>query len=315
MWLFALVVTAVAGPTGYYHPFDLGQTSVLFREASNGAMGGMEEQSRNSVLMSRSLQNYQQSLDLLGDRAPAAERERLDKIEAAFNRDFAVLQAFADTVIEDVDTEFKAAVERAIATLEATAVECEREIQDGPQVPGMRARMKPNPECKGEDLNEKLAEVLDADPALKAAVGEITAMQWPKITVPADAVDPIGGPRHIHTREFFMAGARDAMIAIDRADDEARLVFEAAIEEGEDLSAYVGAAKKVTAETAAKRAALAAPVMEAADGVLAKWVGKGEKPTGWCANPEALGGCNGKDATKELTERLLGEKKVEKALR
>jgi len=314
MWLIALASTALAGPTGFYHPFDLGNESALFREASNGALLGMEPQNRNAVLMSQSLQRYRTSLDLLGSRAPEAERQRAEALQRDFNREFAVLQAFADTIVEDVQTEFEAAVERAIATLGATAVQCEREIPDGPNVPGMRGRTKPNPDCTGDDLNTALAEAIDADPTLKAAVTEITAMTWPTITVPTDAQDPVGGPRYLDVRDFFVIGARDAMNRIDEADDAARMVFEAAIEEGEDLQVHVDAAKKLTADTAAKRATLALPVFEAVDGVLAKWVGKGEKPTGWCANPAALGGCKGEEDTIPLSERLWAEKKVQKAL-
>jgi len=314
MWLIALASTAIAGPTGYYHPFDLGQASELFGEASNGALLGMEPQNRNAVLMSRSLQTYRQSLDLLGSRTPDIERQRLDQLEKDYNREFAVLQAFADTIIEDVQTEFEGAVTRAIAQLGATAVQCEREIPDGPRVPGIRGRTKRNPDCTGEDLNEALAGAIDADLVLKAAVTEITAMTWPTITVPTTAADPVGGPRYLDVRDFFVMGARDHMTAIDHADDEARMVFEAAIEEGEDLSVHVEAARKITADTAAKRAAFATPVLAAADGILAKWVGKGEKPTGWCTNPAALGGCKGEESTVALSERLWAEKKVQKAL-
>ena len=314
MWLIALASSALAGPTGYYHPFDLGQASDLFREASNSAVLGMETQTRKSILMSRSLQTYRQSLDLLGDRATDEERERLESLETEYNREFAVLQAFADTMIEDVQTEFEAAVSRAIATLEATAVECEREIPDGPRVPGMRGRTKPNPDCKGEDLNAALASAIDADATLQVAVQEIASLTWPEITIPTTAIDPLGGPRYLDVRDFFATGARDALAAIDRADDDARMVFEAAIEEGEDLTLHVEAAQKITAQTAASRAALAAPVLVALDGVLAKWVGKGEMPTGWCANPAALGGCTGDLAQADLSERLWAEKKVQKAL-
>jgi len=314
MWLFALISTAAAGPNGYYHPFDLGQESELFREASNGALLGMEEQSRAAVLVSRSLTTYRQSLDLLGDRAPEAERTRLGEIEKQYNREFAKLQAFADTVIEDVDGEFQAAVQRAVTALGATAVECEKEIPVGPTVPGMRGRTELNPDCKGDDLNSPLAKAIDADAELKVAVGEITSMQWPKITMPKEALDPVGGPRHLDVRDFFFVGARDAMKAIDRADSDARVVFEAAIEEGEDLNAHVAASNKLTADTAARRAAMAAPVFAAADGILEKWTSKGETSTGWCANPVAFGGCKGEEDSKSLTDRLLEEKKVEKAL-
>jgi hypothetical protein len=56
---------------------------------------------------------------------------------------------------------------------------------------------------------------------------------------------------------------------------------------------------------------LAGPILEACAGVLAK---RKEGSASWCANPVALGGCQGQDVTDALVPELLGEKKIQKAL-
>ncbi|MCB9698749.1 MAG: hypothetical protein H6738_18350 [Alphaproteobacteria bacterium] len=69
--------------------------------------------------------------------------------------------------------------------------------------------------------------------------------------------------------------------------------------------------QQLTERTAAARAALAAPVLEAAANAMARW--KREAPAAWCANPEVLGGCTGMDASAELVGRLVDDKRVQKA--
>jgi hypothetical protein len=315
MWLALLPLTALAAG-GFYHPADVAAASKLYAKAADQAGGAFEDHQRGAESLSRALLDYELALDLLGDRAPAAERQRLDALTKEFNRERAVLEAFANTMMEDFDAEFSAAMERALAK-HAGAKECERTIADGPAVPGIGGRSKPNPACTGEDLNEKIAAAMDADAKLQKSIGEILSLKWPEVALDAAPQAPIGGDaRWISVDAFFRGAAKDALKKIDREDAEAREKFEAAIEEGADkdkLAGLVAEADKVTAETAKKRAALGAPVLSAADATLGKWAKK-EGATGWCAQPALLGGCTGTDATKELSERLKADKKVAGAL-
>jgi hypothetical protein len=114
----------------------------------------------------------------------------------------------------------------------------------------------------------------------------------------------------------MVAGAPDAVRAIDRADDEARVRIDASLEDGADaaeLKALEADGQAIAAATRTRRAELAAPVLAAADAALAKW-GKTDGATGWCAQPKPLGGCLGDDVTREVVDRLLEDKKVAKAL-
>lgn len=318
MWLIALVSAAVAAPAGYYHPQDLAARSERFSEVTERSGGAFEDASRRSSELARALRDYREALDLLGDRAPAAERERLEELQKTFNRQRATLQAFAETLLEDVDGEFRAAVERAVASVPGEVTVCEGEVADGPRVPGMRQRTRPNPDCTGDDLNDALAGKVDADPALRRALREIVAVEWPALDLPSEPQAPVGGgARWISVHALLRQGAAGTLKRIVQEDDEARLPFQAAIEQGAsaaELAEHVDAARRLTAATASKRARAAAPVLEIADSRLQRLEKRGEPATGWCANPPLLGGCTGDDATGDLVARLLDDKKVGKAL-
>ncbi len=314
--LLALLASApAAAADGYWHPADLSAESQLFRRLNEGSLGPFDDRSRRADELAQALRDYALALDLLGARAPAEERARLDALEKQFHRDKAKVEAFASALVDDVDRTFQAAVERALAQMEGSYEVCERQIPAGPQVPGMRRRMQDNPACTGEDVNARLAALLDADPTLAAEVDEILALTWPAFTIEPEARPAVGGDdRWILVAPLFRRGATDALRRIDQADENARLPFQAAIEEGaskEELARLATEAEKVDAATAAARAALGSPVLDAADKALSRW---GEA-AGWCANPPALGGCAGEDATGALVPRLLDDPRVEKSLR
>lgn len=311
-----LLASALAAP-GTYHPAEIAAQSQLYATASDGAGRMFEERARGAEGLARALEDYELALDLLGDRAPEASRQRLDALTQEYNREFAVLNAFANTMVEDFDGEFVAAMERAIAK-HPGAVECEREIAEGKGLPGMPAKKKPNPDCQGADLNAQIAKAMDDDPKLKAAVGEILALTWPELALEAVPEAPIGGAgRAVDVGTLFRQAAPTSLDRIEREDEDARLPFQAAIEEGastDDLEKLVAQARAVTTATAAKRAAMAGPVLGAAEATAAKWAKKGEPALGWCANPASLGGCIAPDATAELVPRLVADKKVAAAL-
>jgi len=302
---------------GYYHPADIAAESKTYGVAADQASAAYESANRTAEALALAFTEYELSLDLLGAAAPAAERARLDALRKTYNRERAQLESFASYMLEDFDAVFLAAMDRAVATHKG-ATECEAMVQKGPSMPGIKPRYEKNPECTGEDLNAEIAAAMDRDPALAAAVKEILTVEWPALTTGAEAMAPIGGAdRWVSVSALLSKGAAGALAAIDREDDAARTPLAAAIEEGattEEKAALVSQARQITADTAAKRASLAGPVLTAADAAAAKWVKKGEPATGWCANPAMLGGCSGADATGELVPRLLADKKVGRAL-
>ena len=148
--------SALAG--GTYHPDDIAALSQAFARAAEAAPL-YEEAEAASRMVASSLATYQQSLDLLGERAPAAERERLEGLWTAYGREQAELQSFAGALMEDFDTVFTAAMERA-AGAHPDAVMCERSIRKA-GLPGMPGREEANPGCQGEDLSPTIAAAMD----------------------------------------------------------------------------------------------------------------------------------------------------------
>ena len=274
-----------------------------------------EDRQRDAKVLATALRSYELSLDLVGERAPVAERERLTAAWKEYNREFAVLDAFATTMMEDFDAEFRAALERSLKN-HPGAMECVAEVATGPKMMGIKQRTQPNPDCKGNDLNVQIAHELDVDPILTKAVAEIVALRWPEVALDSAPQAPIGaGERAVNVAALVREVTPRALAAIDSADRDARDAFAARIEQGaskDELVALVDSSHALSAKTAEARAAAGRPVLAAADKALAKWAKKGAPATAWCANPVDLGGCTLPDATKDLVPALLQDKRVAK---
>lgn len=315
MWLWAGAVAMAADPVGFWHPDDLAAVSKLYTTSSEQLQDPFVERQKELERTAAALREYRVALDLLGDRAPATERARLESLEAVHARNHAALSGFADQLVTDYDTAFTAAVERAAAA-RGPVTRCAAHVPvagGGPRIPGAPARWQANPECKGADLNAALAAAVDADAGARAAIDEILQRPWPLGEVPSpEAMAPVGGgERWLRVVDLLRAGARGALARVDADDDDARDAVEAKMEAAgseAELSALVPEVKAIEAHTAAARAALAAPVLGVAEARMAKW--KGEPPVGWCANPSVLGGCSGADASNDLVARLVADKKV-----
>jgi hypothetical protein len=305
------LLTATALAAGTWHPNDVAAASTRFSAASERLSKPAEALQDQDARAAAAVRAYRLSLDLLGPAAPAADRERLLALEADYFAQHNRAQAFLDQLVGGFDDLFSGAVQTAVKAA-GGGEPCEKMIPSGPQLPGIRPRLAPNPACQGEDLNPRIAAAIDADPALGASLDKLLGQPFPAITLESKPMPPVGaGERWIAVDQLFTAGAKEKLRAIDTADDEARVEIEAAVEAGDEqrVLAMKDKAAAIAAATAHTRAELAEPVLAAADKALGKLGG-----AAWCANPVALGGCTGADATKELAPQLLDDAKVAKAL-
>lgn len=310
IWICGVSVAA----DGHWHPSDLAPLSQQFLRLNEGALGPFEDRSRKSSQMATALDNYRSALDILGPLASDDERQRLSDLKTQFGRDQAKVEAFANTLVMDVDETFLSAVERALSKMEGEVQKCAKEIPAGTQVPGLRPRMEPNPDCTGADLNPALAKLLDEDPELLASVDDILSLKWPDVSIPTEPQAAVGTPADWSlVWPLFLKGTPRALRAISDADESARLPFQAALENDpseEEMQRLLGEAQTLDTETSARRAELAAPILAAAN----KSLDKASQPVAWCANPKLLGGCTGNDVTSDIVNWLLEDKKVAKAL-
>jgi hypothetical protein len=319
MWIIILASVNAMATTSFYHPNDIAAASTEFARASEATSATFSDRASSANAIASALNSYEESLDILGDRAPASERSRQRELKQAFNREFAVLSAFASTMAEDFDNEFTVAMDRAIKVVAPDAIECLAMVpKTASALPGIDVPLQKNDKCIGQDVNATIAALMDKDPLLLAAINEIAALEWPKISLEATAQRAIGAQNgSIDVGKFFRQVFRRELNIIRENDEMARLPFQTAIEEGvslEKLKSLELEAVQLTQKTAEKRAELSASVFTASELLMSKWAKKEGEAAGWCANPELLGGCEGADRTKEFLKRLVEEPKFIKAL-
>lgn len=313
-WLVALG-TAHAG--AFYHPADVSAASARFAEAQQTAGTAFQARQERSDALAAALVHYETAIDLLGDRDVAAHRTRHTTLRTAFGRQQAVLRATASDFLDAFDAAFSDALARALDGRDAEV--CQPDA--GGLRMGPRFARGERTTCEGDDLNAELATAIDADPALGRDLEALLAMAWPAFDLPTEAVAAVGdGAATLDPLGTLQTSdsARAALTAIDRADDDARLPLQAAIEEGiteADVPTLKAQAASITAATAASRAALASPVLDTIEATAAKLDKKGAAPTvAWCPQPEIFGGCTPEPVDADCTETILTHPKVAKAL-
>ena len=109
-----------------------------------------------------------------------------------------------------------------------------------------------------------------------------------------------------------IAGAELGAIAAE--DDRMREEIQAALEQPDpDTDALRQRVSEIEQITADARGALFKTIFDVAQIRMERWK-NGEGFVGWCAAAEMLGGCEGTDATAEVTARLNADKKFAKLL-
>ncbi len=309
MWWWSF--TAVAAT---WHPADVAAQSVLFDRLSARQAAVFEDRNRSAAQLSAALRAWRESIEALGERAPAAEREAMAAAELDYNRQFARLQAHADQAVGETESTFGVALDRAIRAMNVTDEPCEatRPV-GGVALPGMPMRTEKNPSCSGDDINSAIAKRLDQDPDLIRFVEAELAADWPALALAPVAMAPVGdGARNASVSAFLHAAAAAAMRAVDKSDDSERQKAGLDLATAEEAAMMVDVARGIAARTAAARAGVADPLFQAADKVFARWVKDGEPGVAWCAHPSGLGGCTGTDATDDILRRLLDEPRIRK---
>lgn len=312
--MIALLALLPSFAGGHYDPTEIARGSTLYASVSEEAGSAFRTQSARTEAMANALIQYETALDLLGERAPSAERVRLANLKKTFNREKAVLQEFAAAFLEDFDAEFSDAVARAAPS---GAVPCQTMIPKGRALPGMPAPMMKNPECTGVDHTIAVISALDADPLVIQAAKEMNAVSWPTITMPADPQPTIGDSnRWLSVEPWFRGVMGSSLVAIDRSDEAKRIDIEAALEGQPDqaeLESLRATAQTITSQTAAQRAEASSGVLVAVDQWNRKAAKKG-RDVSWCANPVAFGGCSGTDETAGIGREIAQHKRIVSAL-
>ena len=311
-WLL-FVSSAIAG--GYFHPNDIASESQRFRSASEQLVEPVDQAQIQAKAWARSLVDYEEALDLWGSEGSTSERQQLLVLRAQFSAQFDVLQQFTDTFVTDFDLLFSDAMARQLEA-HPDAVQCERSLAAGPRMPGLPARLVPNPDCLGDDLNPAIAAGIDQDAGLQSALDNLLNRTWPAITLDSSPVAlPDSPTRWIAVWPLAHAVMSASLRQIDKADLMARSALELELHDqmtAEATQALSERTRTLNASTAQQRHDSFVPLRAAVDKLSDRWTTKGEPTTGWCLRPVKLGGCPGENATDALWDRLQEERSIQR---
>lgn len=307
--LLCLPRLGLAATPAYYHPDEVASQSVRFAEVARADAPAFDRAQNVATRLGEALAELEVGVALLGDTAPPslvawAEAARRDGLAM-----FLGVQRYSNQLQDGYSGAFQAAMDRALPKVSAgrEVVVCQAKRVLGP---GMALKA-----CTGEDLSGALASAMDADPALGKALAELGAGSWPEMVLPRaeqPVVPLLGQTRWISAKIVATAlmGARlekraDALeSAQELLEEDLAARDSAAMAQAERLKAEYLAG--LAADGQVLREALAASLERAGRGLPAE--------IGLCANPVALGGCAGEDATAQALPVLKADRKLAKDL-
>ncbi len=305
-----LVSTRVARaetPPSHYHPDDIAAASKVFAGAAEVVGPRYAQSEKELKQVGGGLEYLELGVFLLGESAPAGISDWMDSIRRQATGEWMRLQKHVDLMGEDYSTEFGAAMERVLGRYgKGQLVEC--------GASGIAA-MVGRKDCPGKDMNGEIAGQIDKDPALQKAVQSIADVPWPAVSHPSQQwpVVPVTGSENWVQIGALMRTLFPARVELHQDNlDRALEPLEDGLAAGDQ-----GALTKAAQHRADYYAALAADgavIAAALRASLEKGAKKGAPAAvGLCANPPSLGGCAGKDVTRETLQFLQADAKFEKA--
>lgn len=306
--VLALVpLAAAAADPAFYHPDDIAKASAVFGKVAERTGPAFEQRQQTVNRASAALSDLETGTLLLGDDAPEQVRAWSDDTRRQVTGQVMRLQRHVDLLQDDYAKVFADALGRAKATVGKgyDVKECGK---------GSVVQLRNRATCAGADLNIPLAKAMDADPLLKSELDAIAAVEWPSVTLPTSTMPVV----ELSGTARWVDGAALARMAAGPWL-EARA---GALERKLDPLLADGSTPEAVEKAKAARAEWEKEM--GADGkrfraLVAEALGRLEKKgvvkdVGWCANPPALGGCAGEDATVRVLSALTDDKKFQKAV-
>lgn len=289
--------SARGGEPAHWSSDAVSAKSAQFARAQSRDAGAYEQAEAALEVAKRDVAALDAGVALLG--SPPELRAYALSIRKTLAGEFLRLQRHSDLLAEDYERTFRSAIGRALPAVGggAQVSECTPSAMSGLGMGGLARRLGTG--CAGKDLSADLARAIDADPQLKADVGSMLAVEWPKLALPAAAqpVAKLGGTSAaIDVVALVRATQGDAVEA-------AHVAYEAAVEALSDrLDSADPAVKKAAIEEARGAreewelalAAIGKATIDRQKGRLSKGALAG---AGLCANPAGLGGCGVPDVT------------------
>ncbi|MCB9743283.1 MAG: hypothetical protein H6741_07605 [Alphaproteobacteria bacterium] len=306
----ALTSVALAGQPGHFNPDAVAGNSATFVRYAEALGPKFDEAQQALGKAGAQLEALERGVLLLGERATPELRAHYEGLRKQNTHAYLRTQAHVSLLEEDSLNTFTDAMEKALAQLGE-----EYDIEECAAASGLAAMTGPGrsgtKSCEGEDLNARIAGIMDEDPELNAAVDEILSIEWPEIAAAPAAQAPVplrggGGWVQLAPLAERLIGPRlDAHAAALEAELSP---LERGIETGdaEAMAQAQAARDRYEAAIAAEGERLFA--------ALDKRAKKLKLDFDLCANPAGLGGCTGEDLSEAILPQLVADKKLVKAL-
>jgi hypothetical protein len=299
-----LLLSLSLAASGWYNPDKVASNSETFKRYADAVQPKAGDMESGLAKASLQVQELDLGVNLLGKRAPAELVAYRDAVRKQYAHQGLEAQSFNDWFQDTSSSVFMQALDFAIEDLDGEVKEC------APAAGGIAGIAGPGamagPKCEGDDLSAQLATALDASTDLTAVVDQLLGEAWPTVALDGQEWEPValsGTAGYIRIAPLAEALLTEQLDALDaQLERDLRPL---------DLSDEGDKAKAV-----ALRQAYEGDIATQGDRLFDA-IAKATKDQdlGLCANPPALGGCSGKDRSKELLPTLAQDKKVLKALK
>ena len=327
-----LASTAAAEPAGHYDPDKIPPASRVFVEISKVSGGAVPPIERALVQADGALAELELALGLsAGSIDPGQHEVWSARLEERSTRFFAEAEGFQNAVYamgDGFQRAFEDATTRAVAGMEGEYIVCQAPAQSA--LGALAGKAEPvESSCPGENVTTRIAAAWDADPELATAVAPMREPLGASVTSydeaqPVLEVNGSAGTTWVLPQDLAAAlpEAAEILDAIDSRADSARGVLrdaKTALKKddplaGDIVKAIRNRARGVRAWTEERRAALGTVMVEAIERNRKRGKKAGWSDVAICVNPEIWAGCAGTNAVDQVTEALLKDKKLVKAL-
>ena len=299
---------AWAAPAGYYLPADVAEESELFKGASEEMAPRFQAASDRVAAAGVASEGLELGPALLGAAAPAGMAEWAADTRRSLVGQTLRMRRFLGKMQEDYSNVFLQAMKQALGVVgkDYALKQCGNT--------GVMAQFQQN-NCAGENVNAKIAAVIDQDAALKAALTEIRALAWPDLVIEKKqwALAPLtGAERSVDVVALAKALLGERLKARQAALEEQAALLEEGIDARDpEAIRKAGELKEAWRRGLSEDGAIWQGILKEA---LARLEKKGgPAAVGLCGNPALTGGCAGEDVTAEVIALLKADKKYAKA--
>jgi hypothetical protein len=314
MLLFlALNTVALAQEAAFYHPEQIAKKSALFAAAAEASAPHFQTAQDIIGRYSLALEDLEVGVLIAASRLDSATIERAESLRREFMGNYMRTSAHVELLQTDYDEIFTGAMERALATDlgDYTVEEC-----GATGVAALTGRSN----CKGVDLNQAIASIIDQDAALAREVEEINGIPWPDLEVESEtqpAVPLLGEDTQaaslIDVSKLGKTFLLDRIMEHQDDLDRSLSPLEDGLESNDEGSITAAQALRETYESAV--AADGEELLEAVEASLLRLAKKkGLGAISLCVNPKAFGGCTGNGQSAELIQLLSEDRKFTKAV-